>query len=227
VIEEPGKPPWLAFDGSTLSSQALPSGAVPLPAGVSDEFTGDDDDALGSEWRIFNADRQYWKLSGGYLAIRTEDGDVFRERDDLKNLFLQHAPAGDYTVTTRLDFNPTENYQNAQLCVWEDHNNYLKIAIVHDNGLHLEVARELHVDYTKRLFPAGEQRYLRITKTGDAYTFAASADGKTWNTLDVTFKASFKEPKIGLGAASPGTDKSTEAKFDFIHIDPATTRASR
>jgi hypothetical protein len=135
---------------------------------VSDEFTGDDDDKLGDQWRIFNADKASWKLSGGWLSIRTQDGDVFRERDDLQNLFLQHAPAGDYSVTTRLDFNPTENYQNAQLCVWEDHNNYLKIAIVHDNGLHLEIAREERIDYKKRLFPAGQQRYLRITKIGDS-----------------------------------------------------------
>jgi beta-xylosidase len=227
VIEEPGKAPTLAFDQPTVTPQPLPSGAKPLPAGLSDEFSGDDDDKLGDQWRIFNADKTSWKLSGGWLSIRTQDGDVFRERDDLQNLFLQHAPAGDYSVTTRLDFDPTENYQNAQLCVWEDHNNYLKIAIVHDDGLHLEIARERHIDYKKRLFPAGDQRYLRITKIGDTYAFAASTDGKQWNTLDVTFEASFNEPKIGIGAASPGTDKRTEAKFDFVHIDPITARASR
>ena len=120
-----------------------------------------------------------------------------------------------------------ENYQNALLCVWEDHNNYLKIAIVHDNGLHLEIAREERIDYKKRLFPAGQQRYLRITKIGDSYSFAASVDGKRWNTLDVTFQTNFNEPKIGIGAASPGTEKSTEARFDFVHIDPITARASR
>ncbi len=222
VIEEPGKLPRLVADGPSVTPTTSPSGAI-APKGVSDEFSTDD---LGSTWTTFNERRSHWALDDGFLAVKTQDGDVFEERTDLDNLFLQYAPAGDFTITTRVDFTPKENYQHASLYIWQDHNNYAKLALCYDDGLRLEAAREINGKYAKQLADAKDERQLRIRKTGDALTFYVSADGKSWRQLDATFEVKFHDLKIGIAAGSPAA-RSAEAKFDFFRIEPVTAQASR
>ena len=223
MIEEPGKPPRLSIAGPSITPRPLPSGAK-ITAGVSDEFATD---ALGASWTMFNESRADWKLADGWLTVKTADGDVFEERTDLSNLFLQYAPTEDFTITTRVDFTPRENYQHASLYVWQDHNNYAKLALCHDDGLRLEAAREVGGTYQKKLNDAKDERFLRIRKAGEALTFHVSADGNKWRQLDVAFNVKFHDIKVGLAAGAPGSADQPEAKFDFFRIEPAALRASR
>ncbi len=222
VIEESGKLPRLVIDGPSMNPMPLPSGAV-APSGASDEFAGDQ---LGASWTTFNERRSHWKLADGFLTVKTQDGDVFEERTDLDNLFLQYAPAGDFNISTRFDFTPKENYQHASLYVWQDHNNYAKLALCYDDGLRLEAAREVGGKYAKKLADAKDERHLRIRKTGDALTFHVSADGQAWRQLEATFDVKFHDLKVGIAAGSPAA-RSAEAKFDFFRIEPAAAQASR
>ena len=217
VIEVTGKPPRLVMDGPTIAPRPLPSGAK-IVAGASDEFDGD---ALGAAWTMFNESSPAWKLADGWLSVKTQDGDVFEERTDLSNLFLQYAPADDFTITTRVDFTPRENYQHASLYVWQDHNHYAKLALCHDEGLRLEAAREVGGKYEKKLSDATDERFLRIRKTGDKLTFHVSPDGNAWRQLDATFDVKFHDLKVGIAAGAPGSTEQPEAKFDFFHIEPA------
>ena len=222
VIEEPGKPLRLSVDGPSVAPRPLPSGAK-LVTGMSDEFSSAE---LAAPWTTFNEWRPSWRLADGFLTIKTQDGDVFEERTDLDNLFLQYAPAGDYTITTRVDFTPKENYQHASLYVWQDHNNYSKLALCHDDGLRLEAAREVGGKYEKKLAGAGEERFLRIHKAGDALSFHVSVDGKRWRQLDATFQVKFHDVKVGIAAGSPAA-KPAEAKFDFFRIEPSAAATNR
>lgn len=224
VIEAPGKPARLVFDGPSLTPRPLPSGASPRLASVTDEFTGD---AFGEAWTTFNEQRSNWKLADGWLTIKTEDGDVFEERTDLSNLFLQYAPAGDFTVTTKFDFTPRENYQHASLYVWQDHNNYAKLALCHDEGLRLEAAREVNGKYEKRLADARGERFLRIRRAGNTLSFHASSDGEAWRALDASFDVAFHDVKIGIAAGSPGSADHAEARFDYFRVEPAVAQARR
>jgi len=222
-IEQPGQPPRLSIDGPTITPRPLPSGAT-MRAGASDEFAGD---TLGAAWTMFNESRPNWTLADGWLTVKTQDGDVFEERTDLSNLFFQYAPADDFTITTRVDFTPRENYQHASLYVWQDHNNYAKLALCHDDGLRLEAAREVAGRYQKKLSDAKDERFLRIRKADERLTFHVSADGEKWRQLDVTFDVKFHDIKVGLAAGAPGSAEEPEAKFDFFHIEPAAVRAGR
>jgi beta-xylosidase len=222
-IEQPGKPPRLSIEGPTTAPRPLPSGAK-IVTGRSDDFLAD---TLGPSWTMFNEVSGGWKLSDGWLTVKTQDGDVFEERTDLANLFLQYAPADNFTITTRVDFTPRENYQHASLYVWQDHNNYAKLALCHDERLRLEAACEVGGRYQKKLTDATDERFLRIQKAGQRLTFYVSADGEKWRQLDVTFDVTFTDIKIGLAAGAPGAAERPEAKFDFLHIEPAGGRASR
>lgn len=219
VIEKPGKPPRLVFEGPSVTPRPLPSGAT-IVAGVSDEFSSNE---LDKAWTTFNERRSDWTLEDGFLVVKTRDGDVFEERTDLYNLFLQYAPVDDFTITTHVDFTPKENYQHASIYVWQDHNHYAKLALCYDDGLRLEAAREVGGKYQKRLADATDERFLRIRKVGDTLTFHVSADGDEWRQLDESFDVKFHDVKVGIAAGSPAA-KSAEAKFDFFRIEPGTGR---
>jgi regulation of enolase protein 1 (concanavalin A-like superfamily) len=176
---------------------------------------------------MFNESRPGWNVADGWLTVKTQDGDVFEERTDLSNLFLQYAPDDDFTITTRVGFTPRENYQHASLYVWQDHNNYAKLALCHDEGLRLEAAREVGGKYEKKLTNAKDERFLRIRKTGDKLTFHVSPDGKAWRQLDATFDVKFHDIKVGIAAGAPGSADQPEAKFDFFHIETGAAGAGR
>ena len=70
-------------------------------------------------------------MTGGRLVVETMDGDVHEGRSDLRNLFLQYAPAADFDVTTRVAVKPEQDYEQAGLYLWQDHNHFVKLAVVY------------------------------------------------------------------------------------------------
>ena len=59
-------------------------------------------------------------------------------------MILQPAPAGPWTMTTRMTFNPNENYEQAGLLVYGDDANYVKADLVHAGGRAVEFLREVN-----------------------------------------------------------------------------------
>jgi beta-xylosidase len=212
-------PDVLVIDGPTTNPQPFPAGAKPVTRAESDDFSSPDIDH--ARWTIFNENPKYYSLTDGRLVIRTTDGDIAERRDDQDNLFLQYAPrSGDFEVTTRVNIDLKVDYQNAFLILWQDHDNFIKLAAVHDQRPHLEVAVETNATYKSQLFenPLGPDLHLRITRKNDHYSFAASNDGKTWTTLKSDVPATLTDLRVGLGAASPGTKEPTTASFDYLRF---------
>ncbi|HZZ42193.1 MAG TPA: family 43 glycosylhydrolase [Tepidisphaeraceae bacterium] len=213
-----GGPDRMVMDGPTATPQPFPSGAALEIRGKSDEFSGTE--LNRKVWTVFNEDAQTYALKAGHLLIRTMDGDVAEKRDDAENIFLQYAPLGDFTATTHVTIDPRMNYQNAFLCVWQDHDNFVKLATVYSDKPRLEVAIESAAKYDSHLFDntLGTDVYLRITKRSDRYSFAASRDNIHWMTMMADVQPALTDLRVGIGAASPGTNRSTTASFDFIHF---------
>jgi len=86
------RPDIMKVLGPTVKPQQLPSGAGPFPRGRSDEFNSSE--LARNCWLIFGENPRTHKIKNGKLIITTLDGDVHRDRSDLKNLFLQYAPRG-------------------------------------------------------------------------------------------------------------------------------------
>ena len=208
----------LKVDGPTTQPTTLPSGSLPLVHGQSDDFS--DNDLNDRRWNIFNERSRRWSLKDGHLVILTEDGDVFEQRSDLHNLFLQYAPQQDFTVTTRVKISPAQGHESAFLTIWQNHNQFTKLAIVQTvKGLSFEVARELSGRYSFDLYPAPAtgDYHLRITRRQDTYTYSVSPDGASWTNL-ATHQISLLNPRVGLGACSPESPRSIPASFDFLHF---------
>ena len=68
-----------------------------------------------------------YTVGGGNLTLPAAHGDFFANApNNNPNILLQPAPSGPWTMTTRLTFNPNENYEQAGLLVYGDDANYVK-----------------------------------------------------------------------------------------------------
>lgn len=223
----PSSPDVLVVDGPTTTDQPFPSGSAAVVRGRNDEFSSPTLDRKA--WTVFGEEPQHYTLKDGHLTIQTADGDVAEKRDDAENLFLQYAPRGDFDVTTHVNIHPAENYENAFLCIWQDHDNFLKLASVHDQRPRLEVAAETAGHYDSHLFEntLGDDLYLRIARRGDRYSFYASSDDTHWTTLSADVRSGLGDLRVGVGAASPGTRATTRASFDFVRFTPVSQEPAK
>ena len=84
-----------------------------------------------------------YTVGDGKLTLPAAHGDFFAAApNNNPNILLQPAPSGPWTMTTRLTFNPNENYEQAGLLVYGDDANYVKADYVYANGRGLEFLRE-------------------------------------------------------------------------------------
>ena len=191
---------------------------------------GDDDFSaatLDARWWWVNPDPAKWSLTArpGFLRILTSSESVAG-----KNLALQNAPTGDYTVQTRLLFTPTTNYQKAGIVVYRDNANYLVLARQYcnepaptcvGNGIYfdrMEGGTGVGSNYALSTTKTGEA-YLRIVKRGGTYTAYYSENGSTW-TLVGAHTMGVALPYVGLTAVRDLLDAQIPADFDYFDIAP-------
>jgi beta-xylosidase len=213
-----GPEPTIVIDGPTITPQMMPSGAAALVRGQDDEF--DDSTLDRKRWTIFSEDPSHWSLKDGKLNIKTFDGDVYEDRADASNIFLQYAPLGDFDVTTKVSIHPEKDYELAFIGLWQNHNQYVKLAVVHSHGgIKLEVGNESSGRYASRLHdaPTLDNYWLRISKTSDRYEFSFSLDGKEWKKLDSEY-ATLLNIKAAIGACSPESNREIPVAFDFVRF---------
>src|SRR5205814_4047577 len=105
---------------------------------------------------------------------------VFEDRSDLSNLFLENAPLGDFDVTTRVSVHAQHDFEQAFLCLWQNHNQFVKVAVLHSHGgLKYEIGVEDQAHYDSALFDAKEAATnydLRISKRGETYHFLVKSE---------------------------------------------------
>ncbi len=219
------KPNRIVVTGPTHTPQPLPSGAPARQRGRDDDFTSGVLDR--ARWRVVNEDPTAWHMENGALVITAGDGDMWKHRGDFRNLFLQHLPEGNTAVTTRLFFEPKANYEQAFLCLWQDHDNYIRLSRAWADGPKILVGREQEgvyretaVDYT-----GGTELHLRITKDGDTYQCRVSTDGQSWKAVGPAIEMDFSLPRAGLGAVSPGSGNPVQARFEAICFSSDTARS--
>lgn len=219
-IENAPDAPIFVVDGPTHVPRPFPSDAKPHALGASDEFNGTTLDF--SRWMSFGEDRERWRVEGGSLCVTTQDGDVYQERLDAKNLFLQYAPEGDFAIETRVDFTPEADFEQAFLMVWQDESNFLKIASVFSGERKFEAAREVNGKYTSGPMEnrKGTPVRLRIEKTGTHYDFFVRGEADaSWEKVTAGFDADFRQIQVGLGAIAPVSNAPRLAKFDYFRIE--------
>ena len=142
------------------------------------------------------------------------------------NILLQSAPTGPWTMTTRLTFDPNENYEQAGLLVYGDDANYVKADYVYANGRGLEFLREANnvaagfggfVNISTQ--PTTVE--MRITSDGTTLRAYYRFDGGAWTLYgEPAALASVPNPKIGIYANDSNATVTTrnDAVFDYFRI---------
>ena len=199
------------------------------PVVVSDEFDG----KLGLDWQIQNSDESHVSLDKrpGTLTITTQRGGFHRAHTTHKNLLLLENPAergGDFELTTCLvSFLPFANVQQAGLVCWNDEDNHVKWVFTwadHHSGQVFAILREtqgrpVSSAHGRTMGPV-ERVWLRLTKRGNHYEYAASSDGKAFRAFG-EIEWGGEPPKwIGLVAKNSAGSGAPEidASFDFFKV---------
>jgi PKD repeat protein/type 1 glutamine amidotransferase len=196
-----------------------------------DEFEGDALDL--TRWNsVVRPDPAGYRVTGGALEIDTTPTDIYGTANTgTPNLVLQPAPAGDWTIATKVDVALTEQYQQAGLIVYSDDDNYVKLDPVADNppGAAQNVRVELRAEVGGVLQQpqpqvvlgdvAGDTYWLRLTRTGDSYTGSFSLDGTTWTDVGAAVSpGALANPRMGLFALGASQTTATTAAFDWFRV---------
>jgi PKD repeat protein len=204
----------------------------PADPGFDDEFDGDALDGCRWDkvkgWKSGNLD-----VADGKLAITTFDADISGPNNGpIQNLILQTPPEGDWTVETKMTAPLKDSWQLAGFMLHADDDHYVKYDVVADNAPGAAKVRRVELRYENGgnltgppgvgpdLPPpasATDTWWLRLTKTGNTYTGAISADGETWEQTPGSVTVALTNPGLGLMAIGPQqSDGPIDVTFDYV-----------
>lgn len=165
-----------------------------------------------------------WSLTAnpGKLRIVTMEGSLYSYFNDGQNILLRNAPNGDFSLTTRLEYSPTEFLHSAGLIVYQDDDNYIHLSrgysyanIIFSTVDTASQPYTLHsVEYN------ASSVYLRIDRDGTRYHLYFCADGVNWEAIGSTTE-SFTNPKIGLAVFGNASQLHPAADFDYLNLNMA------
>jgi cytochrome c len=197
--------------------------------GPDDEFDGDALDTC--RWSVVNEDPTGYRVTDGSLQIDTTPTDIYgTDNRPVPNIVLQDQPGDEWTVETVVDGSALDRqYQQGGLIVYGGDDDYVKLDYVVDNQagqarasrieLRSEVGGVVQNPQPQTGNLAGDVWHLRLTRSGDTFTGAYSADGETWTTFDeaVTNAAAADAP-VGLFALGSAADTGAPASFDRFRV---------
>ena len=220
-----------AFDWFRIT----PDEAKPKPA-ANDEFDGTSVD--GCRWdKIHNWNSNRAKLVDGKLRINTFDADISgADNGPIENLILQTPPSGDWVAETKMTAPLGDAWQLAGFMLFQDNDHYVKYDVVADNDPGAAKVRRVELRQENGAGASGpadiappasatDTWWLRLTKKGNTYTGAISADGTTWVQSPGSVTVALTNPGIGLMAIGPAQAAPIDVDFDFFRIGTADTEA--
>ncbi len=201
---------------------------IPASANLSDisynnTWTDTFDSAtLNNRWSWVREDPSYWSLTArpGFMRLTTQPESLWEGWNAQENLLLTTVQPGDFRITTRVNFTPTQSYHQAGLLVYQDDDNYLKLHRTYDYGNYIGFVHEIEGSPDAQgIVETANDVYLQIIKHSDVYSASYSLDNLAWNQVAV-FTCTLTNPKVGL-AVNHHTLSVSElpADFDFFTVE--------
>jgi arabinan endo-1,5-alpha-L-arabinosidase len=205
----------------------------PVDPAYSDEFAG----GLEPDWSWVREPADLPEVVSGQLLWPTQRADLTGTGNNA-SVLLRDAPAGDYTVETKvtlpLGVNDVRNYQQAGLIVYVNDDDFLRFT-------HVAIWNTRTTEYGKEQVYAGQPVYgsmlvappadttwlrlaHRVSSTGEhTYRAGVSTDGVHWIWGGVWTLPAGSTPRIGLvshGAGGSGAEQvpPATAAFDYFRV---------
>jgi arabinoxylan arabinofuranohydrolase len=205
-------PATTATPTPTATPTATPS------AGHTDEFNSS---TLNSAWSWVREDNTKWSLTArsGFMRIICQSGDLHQTGNNAKNVLLRNAPAGDWTMTARLEFNPTATYQQAGLLAYQDDDNFVKVVRIYRGENDIQALKEISAVPTEtNAVQTATTMYLKMVKSGTTYTMYYNLDGgSTWTQVQ-QFTGVNLGTAIKVGLLCYGSATAVNGDFDWFDI---------
>jgi putative spermidine/putrescine transport system substrate-binding protein len=219
-----------------LTVIALALGTVGVPSAQAgppvwrDEFNSE---TLDPAWYWLNENPDKWKmvnlvppeipLQPTHLRIETSPLATGGE-----NLLLRTGAEGNFTIETRVLFEPVANYQLAGLVIFQDQANFMQLgrAFCNDpgcveNGIYFDNIQDsglVNGNFAKKM-EVMDEAYLRLELKGRKVTAFYSKDGRAWQKIGQhTLSAKFQVNGLGL-TASQDFYRAPEDPIPFAAFD--------
>jgi len=187
------------------------------------EFDGE---KLGFEWLyVRNPDQGNFSLSArkGFLRIKAASETIFR-KSEVPAFVGVRQPSFRLSARTYLEFSPTQEGEEAGICVRANDDNHYEVAVVRTkDGQEVVVRNTVKSSgylLARQALKSGKV-HLEISASEDRYQFAWSLDGKTWKTLGASPAIDLSREKAGgftgtvLGLYATSNGKPSQAHADF------------
>jgi regulation of enolase protein 1 (concanavalin A-like superfamily) len=157
-----------------------------------------------------------WTAGDGRLRLEPDAGTDFWQRThygfraDNGHALLADV-AGDFIVSTQVQFQPVHQYDQAGLLVRISPSCWLKTSVEHEPGragrLGAVVTNDAYSDWSTQPFPVDvHQVWLRVRRQGQDYIVDAARDGRDWEQIRMARLHEDREGlavRCGLYACSP------------------------
>ncbi len=136
---------------------------------------------------------------------------------------------GDFTITTRLQFEPTDNYQFAGLIIYQDDENFLQFGRAYcseewcvGNGLYFDYSPQWDAGNFATPVDSPNEAYLRLERRGEMVRALFSHDGQSsWREIGIhSIPPEFQVNGVGITAGQDffTPDHDIHAYFDFFEL---------
>jgi hypothetical protein len=223
-------PPTKEPTATAIPPTAAPPTATSLPQGVllRDDFEG----SLQPGWTWINEDPSRWSFTtGGKLEIVGDDVSFFMDGDfGMVNFLTRDLPDGEFAITTRVEADPDENFEQATIYIFENPDNYIALnigycGICSTNGPGFFM--ETYIDnnpfgnaYAINRDSELTDVLLKLENTGESLIGYYAIPGQDWQRVGA-FGNFFDFNSVGLGATnsnSEGVVEDVVAQFDYFEI---------
>lgn len=176
---------------------------------------------VGPESNHIRNDKWSLLANPGYLTIVTQPADIHESSNNPINFFLYEVPYENFKAVTRLYVQPERDFEQAGLFLYNDMDNYARLARVHAFGEQaVEPAIESNAAYSEWIknIDNTDEIYLKMTKLDHKIGYAYSIDGVDWISIGGNPSVHWDQTYAVLYAISPVSEREIDALFDYIEI---------